>query len=68
MRSFIKICLFCIIGIYRLKDIAALVEVKMSSNLNCSYMARSSLAYVRWVFFEIFLSADLYRLCKLGIF
>jgi hypothetical protein len=29
-------------------------------------MARSSLAYVRGFFFEIFLSADIYRLCKLG--
>jgi hypothetical protein len=27
-------------------SIAALVQVKMSSNFNCSYMARSSLAYV----------------------
>ena len=32
------------------------------------YMARSSLAYVRGGVFLIFLSADLYRLCKLGIF
>ena len=35
-------------------------------------MARSSLAYVRGGGggggFEIFLSADLYRICKLGIF
>ena len=31
-------------------------------------MARSSLAYVWGGFFEIFLSADIYRLCKLGIF
>jgi hypothetical protein len=29
-------------------------------------MARSSLAYVWGFFFEIFLSADIYRLCKLG--
>jgi hypothetical protein len=26
--------------------IAALVKVKMSSNFNCSYMARSSLGYI----------------------
>ena len=40
----------------------------MSSNFNCSYMARSSLTYIPVFFCEIFLSADLYRLCKLGIF
>jgi hypothetical protein len=33
-------------------------------NFNCSYMARSSSVF----FCEIFLSADLYRLWKLGIF
>jgi hypothetical protein len=44
-------------------------ERKMSSNFNCSYMAMSSLAYIySGVFCEIFLSADLYRLCKIGIF
>jgi hypothetical protein len=34
----------------------------MSSNLNCSYTARSSLAYVRGGFLEIFLSADRFGL------
>jgi hypothetical protein len=44
-------------------------ETKMSSNFNCSYMAMSSLVYIYLgIFCEIFLSADLYRLCKLGIF
>jgi hypothetical protein len=37
----------------------------MSSNVNCSYMARSSLTYIPGFFCEIFLSADVYRLCKL---
>jgi UV DNA damage repair endonuclease len=36
----------------------------MSSNFNCSYMARSSLTYIPCFFYEIFLSADIYRLCK----
>jgi hypothetical protein len=36
--------------------------------IHCSYMARSSLAYIPGFFCEIFLSADIYRLCKLGIF
>jgi hypothetical protein len=40
----------------------------MSANFNCSYMARSSLTYIPGFFCEIFLSADIYRLCKLGIF
>jgi hypothetical protein len=31
--------------------IAALVEVKMSSNFNCSYMAMSSLTYI--LFFSV---------------
>jgi hypothetical protein len=46
----------------------ALVQAQMSSNFNCSYMARSSLTYILDFFGEIFPSADLYRLCKLGIF
>ena len=33
-----------------------------------SYMARSSLTYIPGFFCEIFLSANIYRLCKLGIF
>jgi hypothetical protein len=41
----------------------------MSSNFNFSYMAMSSLTYIySGLFCEIFLSIDLYRLCKLGIF
>jgi hypothetical protein len=40
----------------------------MSWNFNCSYVARSSLAYIPCFFCEIFLSADIYRLCKLDIF
>jgi hypothetical protein len=42
--------------------------LKLSSNFNCSYIARSSLTYIPGFFCEIFLSADLYRLCTLGIF
>jgi hypothetical protein len=42
-------------------SISALVQVKMSSNFNCSYMARSSLTYILGFFCEIF-SASLFRL------
>ena len=34
----------------------------------CSYMARNSFNIYSGFFCEIFLSADIYRLCKLGIF
>jgi hypothetical protein len=40
-------------------SISALLQIKMNSNFNCSYMAMSSLTLFR-VFCEIFLSADLY--------
>jgi len=40
----------------------------MSSKFNCSYMAMSSLKIYSGFFCEIFLSVDLYRLYKLGIF
>ena len=39
------------------------------AKIYCKYIARSNLTYVYSGFFcEIFLSADFYRLCKLGIF
>jgi hypothetical protein len=67
-----KFCLIWLDG-FREEDLNEifyqnLVQAQMSSNFNCSYMARSSLTYILGFFGEIFLSADLYRLCKLGIF
>jgi hypothetical protein len=34
------------VKVYDELSIAALVQVKMSSNFNCSYIARSSLTYI----------------------
>jgi hypothetical protein len=36
-------------------SIAALVQVKMSSNINCSYMARNSLIYIPYFSVKFFI-------------